>query len=51
MLYDLYSRKNSIVFKSFEDLEVGGYYNILGENLNIKSKYHDLNGIYEYEAV
>jgi hypothetical protein len=51
MLFNLYSRKNSIVFKSFVNLDMGGYYNILGENLNIKSKHHGLNGIYEYEAV
>ena len=51
LLYDLYSRKNSIKFNTFQDLEVGGYYNILGENLNIKSKHQTLNGIYEVEAV
>lgn len=51
LLFDLYSRKNSIKFNTFQDLEVGGYYNILGENLNIKSKHQTLNGIYEVEAV
>ena len=51
LLYDLYSRKNSIKFNTFQDLKVGGYYNILGENLNIKSKHQTLNGIYEVEAV
>ena len=51
LLYDLYSRKNSINFITFESLKIGGYYNILGENLNIKSITHSLNGLYEVEAV
>ncbi len=51
LLYDLYSRKNSINFITFESLKVGGYYNILGENLNIKSIKQSLNGLYEVEAV
>jgi hypothetical protein len=51
LLYDLYSRKNSINFITFENLKIGGYYNILGENLNIKSIKHSLNGLYEVEAV
>ena len=51
LLYDLYSRKNSIKFNTFLDVEVGGCYSILGENLNIKSKHQNLNGIYEVEAV
>ena len=50
-LYDLYSRKNSIKFKTFINVELGGYYSILGENLNIKSKKQRLDGIYEVEAV
>jgi len=51
LLYDLYSRKNSINFITFENLKIGGYYNILGENLNIKSIRQCLNGLYEVEAV
>ena len=51
MLFELYNRKNSIRFKSLENLELGGYYCILNENLNISSKYHNLNGVYEYEAM
>jgi hypothetical protein len=51
LLYDLYSRKNSIKFNTFVDVEMGGCYSILGEVLNIKSKYQTLNGIYEVEAV
>jgi hypothetical protein len=51
LLYDLYSRKNSINFITFESLKIGGYYNILGENLNIKSIKQSLNGLYEVEAV
>lgn len=51
LLYDLYSRKNSIRFKTFINVELGGYYSILGENLNIKSKKQTLNGLYEVEAV
>ena len=51
LLYDLHSRKNSINFITFESLKIGGYYNILGENLNIKSITHSLNGLYEVEAV
>jgi hypothetical protein len=51
LLYELYSRKNSIVFNTLEDVKVGGYYSILGETLNIKSKHQTLNGVYEVEAV
>lgn len=51
LLYELYSRKNSIKFNTFQDVEVGGYYDVLGNKLNIKSKYHTLNGIYEVEAI
>ena len=51
LLYDLYSRKNSIKFNTFQDVEMGGYYSILGENLNIKSKHQILNGLYEVEAM
>ena len=51
LLYDLYSRKNSIKFNTFIDVEMGGCYSILGEILNVKSKYQTLNGIYEVEAV
>lgn len=51
LLYDLYSRKNSIKFNTFVDVEMGGCYSILGEILNVKSKYQTLNGIYEVEAV
>lgn len=50
-LYDLYSRGNSIRFKTFVDVNVGGYYSILGEKLNIKSKKTALDGLYEVEAV
>lgn len=51
LLYNLYSRKNSIRFITLEPLKIGGYYSILGENLNIKSITHSLNGLYEVEAV
>lgn len=51
LLYDLYSRKKSIKFITFENLKIGGYYNILGEKLNIKSIKSSLNGLYEVEAV
>ena len=51
LLYELYSRKNSITFKTFVDVEIGGNYSILGENLNIKSKKQSLDGLYEVEAV
>lgn len=51
LLYDLYSRKNSIIFSTFENLEIGGYYSILGEKLNIKKIQNALNGIYVVEAV
>ena len=50
-LYELYSRKNSINFSTFENLEIGGYYSILGEKLNIKKIQNALNGIYVVEAV
>ena len=50
LLYDLYSRKKSIKFITFENLKIGGYYNILGEKLNIKSIKSSLNGLYEVEA-
>lgn len=49
-LYEVYSRQFSITFKTTEDLELGGYYNILGENLNIISIKNSLNGLYEVEA-
>lgn len=51
LLYDLHSRKNSIKFNTFFDVEMGGCYSILGEVLNIKSKHQTMNGIYEVEAV
>lgn len=51
LLYELHSRKSSIVFRTLEKLEIGGLYNILGEELNIKSITHTLNGVYEAEAV
>ena len=51
LLYELYSRKNSITFKTFVDVEIGGNYSILGESLNIKSKKQSLDGLYEVEAV
>lgn len=51
LLYDLYSRKKSIKFITFENLKIGGYYNILGEKLNIKSIKSSLNGLYEVEAI
>jgi hypothetical protein len=51
LLYDLYSRKNSIKFITFEELQIGGYYSILGEKLNIKSIKSSLNGLYEVEAI
>ena len=51
LLYELHSRKNSVRFKTFLDVDVGGCYYILGEKLNIKSKLTSLNGIYEVEAV
>lgn len=51
LLYDLYSRKNSIEFITIEPVEIGKHYSILGENLNIKSIKNSLNGLYEVEAV
>lgn len=51
LLYNLYSRKNSITFKTLVDVIVGKNYRILGEYLNIKSKKQTLDGIYEVEAV
>lgn len=49
-LYEVYNRSFSITFKTTEELELGGYYNILGENLNIISINNSLNGLYEVEA-
>lgn len=51
LLFDLYSRKNSIRFITLEPVKIGGYYSILGENLNIKSIKNTMNGLYEVEAV
>lgn len=51
LLYALYTRKNSINFKTFIPVTVGGYYDILGNRLNIKSVENSLTGIYEVEAV
>lgn len=51
ILYDLYSRKNSIRFKTLENVDLGGLYDILGEKYHIKKKKMSLDGIYEVEAV
>jgi hypothetical protein len=51
IMYDLYSKENSVNFKTLQDLSVGGLYNILGENYYIKRKKTNLDGIYEVEAV
>jgi hypothetical protein len=50
-LLELYSRPKSIRFLTTKELEIGGYYNILGENLNVKSIKNSFNGLYEVEAV
>jgi hypothetical protein len=51
LLFDMYSRKDSIRFKTINDVEVGGLYNILGSLYHIKKKKNTLDGVYEVEAV
>ena len=51
LLFDLYSRKDSIRFKTINDVEVGGLYKILGSFYHIKKKKNTLDGVYEVEAV
>lgn len=50
-LLELHSRPKTIRFLTTKQLEIGGYYNILGENLNVKSIRNSFNGLYEVEAV
>lgn len=50
-LHRVYSRQVSIKFQTPENLEVGGHYNILGNELTISNKITNLTGIYEMEAV
>ena len=50
LLYELYSRPYSIVFLTLHKPELGGYYNILGHNLNVCSIRDMMNGVYEVEA-
>ncbi len=49
-LYELYSRPYSIKFSTLYRPELGGYYEILGHKLNIKSITETLSGVYEVEA-
>lgn len=51
LLFDLYARKDSIRFKTIQDVHVGGLYNILGSLYHIKKKKNTLDGVYEVEAV
>lgn len=51
LLFDIYSRKDSIRFNTIQDVEVGGLYNILGSVYHIKKKKNTLDGVYEVEAV
>lgn len=50
LLYELYSRPYSIKFTTFDCPKLGGLYDILGYQLNIKSVTEKLDGIYEVEA-
>jgi hypothetical protein len=49
-LYKIYAREKSVVFETFEKLEIGKCYNILGENLNIVKIEDNGTGLYEVEA-
>lgn len=49
-LYKIYARGKNIVFQTFEKLEIGKCYNILGENLNVVKIEDNGNGLYEVEA-
>jgi hypothetical protein len=51
LLYDLYSRRNSIKFKTLQPVIPGGLYSILGDVYHIKKVKNTLEGIYEVEAV
>ena len=51
LLFDLYSRKNSIQFKTIEAPKVGCLYNVLGENIHISKVVNTLTGVYEVEAM
>lgn len=51
LLYELYSRKNSIRFKTLTKPKVGEMYSILGELLNINKIVESLDGLYEVEAM
>ena len=51
LLFDLYSRKDTVRFKTIEDIDVGGLYNILGSIYHVKKKKNTLDGVYEVEAV
>lgn len=50
LLYELYSRPYSIKFTTLDCPELGGLYDILGYQLNIKSVTEKLDGVYEVEA-
>ena len=50
LLYELYSRPYSIKFTTLDCPELGGLYDILGHQLNIKSVTEKLDGVYEVEA-
>lgn len=50
-LFELYSRKNSIQFKTLVDVKPGCVYNILGSDYYIKKKKDTLEGLYEVEAI
>ena len=49
--YNQYAKRNSIKFKTLQDLKIGGLYSILGESYYIKRKKTNLDGLYEVEAV
>lgn len=51
LLYDLYSRRNSIKLKTLQPVIPGVLYNILGDVYHIKKVKNTLEGIYEVEAV
>ena len=51
LLFDLYSRENSIKFQTLQKPQIGSLYNILGERYNIVSVINRLNGIYEVEGM
>lgn len=50
LLYELYSRPYSIVFRTLHKPKLGGLYEILGHKLNICAIRDTMNGVYEVEA-